>query len=135
MNVKDIKVGPLSIHSSESIQFVRKLEPDPYVLQIMENGLKLPFISEPQSYYEDNNKSCKDNIVVAQKKVQQWVDIGAVSEVRDRPHVCSPLSVASRTDYLTGETKMRPCLDLSRHINPLLETQKIKLEDLSVSEK
>ena len=135
MNVKDIKVGPFSIHSSESIQFVRKLEPDPYVLQIMENGLKLPFISEPRSYYEDNNKSCKDNIAVAQKKVQQWVDIGAVSEIRERPHVCSPLSVASRTDYLTGETKMRPCLDLSRHINPLLETQKIKLEDLSVSEK
>ena len=135
MSIQDIRVGPNSIHSPEALKFMRMLAPDPHILEIMEKGLKLPFISEPSSYFEDNNKSCKENMSVARKKVYQWVEAGLVSEVQQRPFVCSPLTVSSRTDYLTGEKKFRPCLDLSRHINPLLVKTKIKLEDLSVSEK
>ena len=135
MNIQDLRVGPFSIHSPEALQYMRRLDPAPHVIEIMENGLTLPFTSEPSCYFEDNNMSCKNNMSVARKKVDQWVEAGLVSKLQQRPFVCSPLSVSSRTDYFTGEKKFRPCLDLSRHINPLLVKSKVKLEDLSVSEK
>ena len=135
MDLLSIRVGERSIHSRESLAFMEKCSPAPEVLAIMKHGLKLPFTREPPPYYEENNKSCMDNIQVARKKVKQWTKEGFVTEVGSKPFVCSPLTVARRTDYLTGEEKFRPCLDLSRHINPLLAVPNIKLEDISVSEK
>ena len=135
MSLHDTRVGEFSIHSEQSLKFMRNLAPDPQVLEWMENGLRLPFTRAPAEYFEDNNKSCKENLEVARKKVRQWVEKGFVTEVKNRPHCCNPLSVSSRVDYLTGEEKFRPCLDLSRHVNPLLKVPEIKLEDLTVSEK
>ena len=60
------RVGERSIHDSEAIAYVEKLQPNPLVMDIMKNGLKLPFISEPGPYFESNNKSRLDNIEVAE---------------------------------------------------------------------
>ena len=45
-----------------------------------------------------------------------------------------PLSVSEKMDYLTGEKKLCPSIDASRHLNKYLNFQKIKLENLDVSE-
>lgn len=131
----NVKVGKYSIHSAESIEFMEKLDPDPLVLAIMKNGLKFDFSQDPPSYFEANNKSCLQHLSIAQAKVEKWQAKGYCYEVSKRPHCCSPLSVASKIDYLTGETKLRPCLDLSRHVNKFLEAPSLKLEDLEVNEK
>ena len=39
----NVEVGKFSIHSPESIEFMKKLDPDEYVLQVMEEGLKFDF--------------------------------------------------------------------------------------------
>ena len=41
----NVEVGKFSIHSPESIEFMKKLDPDEYVLQVMEEGLKFDLIS------------------------------------------------------------------------------------------
>ena len=129
------KVGKFSIHSDEAIKYMEKLHPAPSVLDIMKNGLRLPFVTLPGPYYETNNHSCLANIEVARKKVAGWLKAGNIREVNTRPYCCSPLTVSEKTDYLTGEVKKRPCLDLSRHINLLLEKCPVKLDDLNSSEK
>ena len=131
----NVKVGKFSIHSSEAIEFMKNLNPDPAVLSIMREGLKLEFIEHPSEYYEQNNKSCLENLSVAQSKVEKWVKQGICYKVNQRPYCCSPLSISSKTNYLTGEVKLRPCLDLSRHVNKLINIPTVKLEDLEVAEK
>ena len=69
-----VRVGPNSIHSDEAIKFVERLNPDPFVLDVMKNGLKLDFHTVPSRYYEPNNKSCIENPEVTQEKVASWVE-------------------------------------------------------------
>ena len=131
-----VRVGKHSIHSPEAIRFMEeRITTDPYVLDILKEGLKLDFVTPPGPYYEPNNRSCLDNLEVAQQKVAGWLAAGSVKEVSSRPYCCSPLTVSEKTDYLTGTKKKRPCLDLSRHVNQHIVVPKIKLDDLSVSEK
>ena len=130
-----VKVGKFSIHSEESIAFMERLHPSDYVLSIMKNGLQFDLSETPPPYFEPNNKSCLDNLSVAQIQVEKWLKLGIVYRVKSRPYVCSPLTVSSKTDYLTGEVKLRPCLDLSRHVNKYLTPPPLKLEDLEVAEK
>ena len=120
----NVKIGKFSIHSSESIAFMESLNPSDYVLS-----------SPPPPYFEPNNKSCLDNLSVAQSKVKKWSSQGIVYQVKTRPYCCSPLTVSAKTDYLTGQVKLRPCLDLSRHINKYVVPPPLKLEDLETAEK
>ena len=130
-----VYVGKFSIHSPDAIKFMERITTDSFVLDTLKEGLKLDFVDQPGPYYEANNRSCLDNLEIAQQKVASWVAAGFVKEVSSRPYCCSPLTVSEKTDYLTGTKKKRPCLDLSRHVNKHLEVPKIKLDDLSVSEK
>ena len=64
------RVGQFSIHDEISIRFMKKLNPGPEVIQIMEEGLRLPFTTDERnipSYYEPNNRSCIDHVEVAVK--------------------------------------------------------------------
>ena len=127
----NVKVGSFSIHSQDSISFMERLSPSDYVLSIMRHGLQFDLKETPPPYFEPNNQSCIQNLSVAQSQVEKWLKLGIVYEVKTRPYVCSPLTVSAKTDYLTGEVKLRPCLDLSRHINKYLTPPALRLEDLS----
>ena len=132
------RVRQFSIHDEILIRFMRRLDPEPEVLQIMEEGLRLPFTTDERnipSYYEPNNRSCIDHVAVAVKKIKSWEEKGFIVKVPEKPFVFLPLSVAEKMDYLSGEKKLRPCIDASRHLNKYLNYQKIKLESLDVSEK
>ena len=54
-------------------------------------------------------------------------------KVDKKPYCVSPLSVSSKVDLKTGKMKLRPCLDLSRHVNDYLENWPCKLADLDTS--
>ena len=127
--------GKFSIHSSEAIEFMRKSGASNLVLNILEKGYRLPLTETPKNYFEENNESAKQNIEVLRSKVIEWEKEGHVKRVPTRPPVCSPMSVASKVDLATGKLKLRPCLDASRYLNGIMSVEKVKLEDLSSSQK
>ena len=125
----------LSIHSSTSINFMKEIGAPLKVLTILELGYKLPLPLHPPPYYEQNNGSALNHIEFLRSKIDLWESKGYCHKVPFRPHITSPLSVVSKLDLSTGETKLRPCLDASRHLNNYLVTAPVKLADLKVAEK
>ena len=91
-------------------------------LQVLKEGYKLPFLSEPDWYPEPNNKSAKEEPQFLREEVYKLRDKGVVSKVEKRPHCCSPLTVASRL-LVSGKKKKRLCLDLSRKVNKHLKRE------------
>ena len=87
-----VYVGKFSIHSPDAIKFMERITTDSYVLDTLKEGLKLDFVDQPGPYYEANNRSCLDNLEIAQQKVASWVAAGFVKEVSSRPY-CSNFSV------------------------------------------
>ena len=98
---RNVRVGQYSIHSRESIEFYRSLNASVETISILEHGLKLDFKEVPQAYFEENNRSCIENLQVAQSKVKKWEELGVVYKVKSRPHCTSPLTVSSKVDYLS----------------------------------
>ena len=88
------RVGQFSIHDEISIRFMKKLNPGPEVIQIMEEGLRLPFTTDERnipSYYEPNNRSCIDHVEVAVKKIKSWEEKGFIvrsQRSRSSVHPC-----------------------------------------------
>ena len=83
----------------------------------------------PDRYHEDNNKSAKENPEYLRQEVQSLCDKGVVTKVKNRPHCCSPLTVASRK-LASGKIKNRLCLDLSRKVNKHMKREGVKLSTL-----
>ena len=63
-----------------------------------------------------------------------WQELGTVKEVFHPPLVINPLSVVEKYDPATDTIKLRPVIDMSRYINPLLQDFHVKLDDLTFSE-
>ena len=106
------------------------LKADKYILDMLENGYKLPFMSgqEPERYREKNNKSAMKHMGFAVSEVEKWAKKRVVLEVYTEPWCVSPLTVAER--MIGEQEKLRLCLDLSRYINKLLKKEAVKLAGL-----
>ncbi|WP_416879678.1 reverse transcriptase domain-containing protein, partial [Litorimonas sp.] len=100
---------------------------------ILRDGLALQFTSEPGPYFRRNNRSARLHSQKLFDTVQKWHGLGFVAVAPTQPLVVSPMTVASQRDHVTGETKLRPCLDGSRHLNKFLPDRKIKLTTLEIS--
>ena len=127
--------GKRSIHDSESVSFYKQSLncEDPFVISVLEHGLLMPICQNIPEYEEENNRSANENLSFLQDKVEKWESQNYVAKVTEKPHSVSPLSVASKVNLQTGETKLRPCLDLSRHVNLFLQEKPVKLSDLDSS--
>ena len=89
---------PGSIHSRSSIEFYKEINAPERVISILENGYKLPFLKEKvENFWIPNNQSLFKNYDFAQKKLEEWVKDGYVTETFERPPRISALSVATRT--------------------------------------
>jgi hypothetical protein len=97
-----------------------------YVLDVIENGYKIPFLTQPESVCLKNNKSALDNSDFVRSEISKLLDKGCISEVSDRPLVVNPLTVSCKKD------KKRLVLDC-RHINPHMCKYKCKFEGSSVA--
>merc|ERR1711983_147318 len=102
-----------SIHSPSAINFFKSIGANERVINILEEGYKIPFRELPGTFWLKNNKSCNENIQFVREKTAKWLSEGFVIKANSRPRFVSPISVD------TKKAKPRMCLDCSK-INDLL---------------
>ena len=96
------------------------------ILDIVENGYKLPLHTLPDSKELRNNRSARDHSDFVLEEIDKLLEKGCVSEVHTKSIVVNPLTVSE------NKGKCRLVLDC-RHINPHLYKNKFKYEDASVA--
>lgn len=99
-----------------------------YILDVVQNGYKLPLKENPTNVCLRNNKSARENLYFVKSEVQNLLKKGVVSKTDAIPYVVNPLTVA-----YNKKGKPRLVLDC-RHINKCLHLFKIKFEDIRVAE-
>ena len=79
-----------------SINEWRKLRPPPWILDLVEEGLKIPFEKEPPIMVLPNNKSamCNENINWVRETLHEYLKMGFVKKVLKPPHLILPLQVS-----------------------------------------
>ena len=119
-----------NIHDQRYRDFWLSLQPDPFVLGVLQDGYRLPFRDgvTPGAYRENNNKTALENLPFLRSHVKSLVSDTTVEEVPFQPLCCSPLTVASR--YVDSLLRLRMCIDLSRYINLLLKKEAVTLPSL-----
>ena len=102
-----------NIHDLRYRDFWLSLNPDPFVLGVLQHGYRLPFRDSviPESYREPNNRSALENLPYLREHVKTLVIDTTTEEVFSQPLCCSPLTVASR--YVDSLLRLRMCIDLS----------------------
>ncbi|XP_053400643.1 uncharacterized protein LOC128557357 [Mercenaria mercenaria] len=98
-----------------------------YILDIIQNGYKLPFQKVSSSIELNNNKSARDNASFVSKEIQSLLSKGCIREVSAPPKVINPLTVA-----INRSGKKRLVLDC-RHLNLDLFKYKCCFENHSVA--
>ena len=99
-----------------------------YILNVVQNGYRLPLKEFPDKVCLKNNKSARDNMSFVRKEVKCLQEKGVVSRSDEVPFVVNPLTVA-----YNKKGKPRLVLDC-RHINDCLHLFRIKFEDIKVAE-
>ena len=108
--------GRLASH----LPFWKSVGASDFILQVIEKGYALPFISEPKPAVFSNNRSARDN----KEFVTTEIELGCIREVNhSEVHTVNSLSVAD------NGKKLRLILDL-RYINQHLRVPKTKYEDM-----
>lgn len=98
-----------------------------YIVDIIQNGYKLPFKTVPPEVCLNNNKSARDNAQFVQSEIFNLLNKGVITQVNFKPLIVNPLTVAYNK---TG--KPRLVLDC-RHINSHLHLFKVKFDDIRVA--
>ena len=98
-----------------------------FVVDIIENGYKIPFVTIPNNVELDNNKSARDHPDFVTSEIEKLLERGCIKRVVKKPHVVNPLTVANNKG-----TKLRLVLD-PRHINPHILKFKHKYEDATTA--
>ena len=97
---------------------------DCYIMNVIEEGYKIPFKEIPDIQMSKNNKSARDNPKFVEEEIDKLLAKKCISDVQDEPHVTNPLTVA-----YNKKGKPRLVLDC-RNINDKLHKFKFKYEDL-----
>ena len=117
---------PGDVHAAECREFWRSLKPGTWAQNVLEDGYGIPLGTEPEPYRERNNASAREHVGFLREHVAKLVARGVVKKVEEVPTCVNPLTVASKK-LESGEMKYRMCLDLSRHVNPMINTEASKL--------
>ncbi|VDI11263.1 Hypothetical predicted protein [Mytilus galloprovincialis] len=98
-----------------------------HIIDVIENGYKIPFKTEPQYAVIKNNRSSLNNKKFVQDEISNLLQKKCISEVHEVPQVVNPLTVA-----YNKSSKPRLVLDC-RHINIHLFKFRFKYEDTKVA--
>ena len=124
-----------SIHDLKAVEFSKQvLQADDWSLKTLQKGLALDTIRPVPDYKEVNNMSARKNMGVLREKFLTWETQGKVVEVANPPRIVNPLSLVTKFDGEKNQMKYRPVIDMSRHVNTLIEDRKVKLSDLTFFE-
>ena len=107
-----------NIHSAGQF-WHNKLQASKFVLDIIDNGYRLPFERPCPPFYAKNNASSLSHADFVAEAIQKLVKHKCVKEVGEMPYCCNPLTVASK-----GK-KLRLVLDL-RHFNQFMRKYKFR---------
>ena len=107
----------------ENISFWKYINASDFVIDIIENGYRIPFYSSPQITDRRNNRSAISNGDFVESAIRDLVLKGLVVVCEKKPTVVSPLSVASQ-----ASGKKRLILDLSL-LNKHVWKCSVKYED------
>ena len=109
----------------KNVKFWQKIGASKWILDILNYGYCLPFISMPKKKFFDNHVSAIKHSGFVSMEIQKLLSSGVLIEVNEtEATVCSPLSVVAN---VLG--KLRLILDL-RYVNQHLRVQKLKYEDI-----
>jgi len=130
-----VKEEEKSIHDADSIRFMTEvIGAGKWQLGVMKNGLSLDLTKVPRKYREKDNASADRNMSLLKDKVAEWKQDGYVQRLAEPAWCSNPMSVAAKYDPVKEETKLRPVIDLSRHVNKCVKVSHVKLDDLSLAE-
>jgi hypothetical protein len=98
------------------------IEVNSFILNVIKEGYRIPFIENPSSVFLSNNTSARKYSKCFTTAINQLVLSGCVIEKSSRPYCINPLTVS-----INSNGKERLILDL-RHVNKCIKKQKFKFE-------
>lgn len=99
----------------------------PFIVDIVKNGYRLPFISTPPPFFAKNNKSSEENHAFVTESITKLLENKCKVEIKTAPYCVNPLAVAT-------QSKLRLVIDL-RHVNKYVKQNSFKYENLKVISK
>ncbi len=105
----------------------RGIDANSVVLDIINKGFKLPFISTPGAKAHKNNKSAIEHSDFVSESVADLLNKGLIQQCCNIPTIVNPLSAS-----VHNSGKKRLILDL-RYINKFLWKDKIKFDDWKIA--
>ena len=93
------------------------------VIDVLENGYKIPLITLPKAAKFPNNHSALNNANFLTQAVEELLNTGRIKEVKNPLYVVNPLPVSENDNQ-----KFRLILDL-RYVNKHVFKDKIKFDD------
>ncbi len=96
-----------------------------FILDIIKNGYKIPFIQTPDPACFKNNRSALKERDFVEKAISDLLEIGGIVESKRKPKVVNPLTVANKN------SKKRLVLDL-RYVNAHVWREHGKFEDFKI---
>ena len=109
-----------------NLGFWRSIGAPDFILSIIENGYRLPFITFLLAVKLRNNKSTRIHADFVDQAVLELVNSGRVRMVNEQPFVVNPLS-----GFIQPCGKKRLILDL-RYVNKSLIKKSVKYEDWKI---
>ena len=108
----------------KSMEFWQSIGTLDFILDVIKEGYKIPFISTPPPKHYSNNASAVREADFVDQAIAELLADNRVEELSSRPAILNPLTVSVQTSG-----KKRLILDL-RHINLHVFKQKFKCEGL-----
>ena len=71
----------------EKIQYWKDIGANETILQIIQEGYRIPFLENPLGVFLSNNRSARDHKEFVIKAIQELLSTGRVKEVEKPPHV------------------------------------------------
>ena len=105
------------------VQFWESISAPPFVLSVIREGYKIPFLHTPPRAFFPNNKSSHEHSQFVASAITELLLVGSVLECPTPPTVVSPLSVSVQSNG-----KKRLILDL-RYPNTYIKKSHVKFED------
>lgn len=109
------------------MEFWRKIGASQFVLNIIEEGYRLPFVCVLKPLIIQNNKSAEKHKGFVDTAIAELLQSGRIAESISVPHVVNPLSISVKTN-----SKKRLIIDL-RCVNKCLQKRHIKYEGCKVA--